>query len=231
MSLITPHHSNIRFLTQLDKDKIIWIDCEMREKDEYPTLTGLVVGDSNEFQLFIHDNAFNQLVDNVKDKSINVVCFSWKELVNSLIKKVENEGFIIAGYSSHEYEMINNAASGNLQEEKYLNANISKWWKKNRLSEYTTLKNKIISKPSRRYNTIGLKDFLRLNSVGYNYPKPPYLNGFSPASAIKRIRQQSASKDSYLNYSKGTKRSWTNLVAYNRHDVLGMRYLIVNYVL
>ena len=83
MSLITPHHSNIRFLTQLDKDKIIWIDCEMREKDEYPTLTGLVVGDSNEFQLFIHDNAFNQLVDNVKDKSINVVCFSWKELVCS----------------------------------------------------------------------------------------------------------------------------------------------------
>lgn len=99
-------------------------------------------------------------------------------------------------------------------------ANAAKWFKNNRPELYAeaSLRAGERGKP-------GLKDFLVQSAVGYQYKK--YLLGVKPGAILNRLRTLLDKRDGvHRELTKSAKRNWTNLIEYNRQDVLGMIHLV-----
>ena len=92
------------------------------------------------------------------------------------------------------------------------------------LTPHKKLKKKIKEAAKWNKNKVGLKDLLLLDYVKYVYPA--HRKSFSPAKAISRMEDQLAKYSDYLKVSRGTKRSFSNLITYNEHDCKGMSHLI-----
>ena len=77
----------------------------------------------------------------------------------------------------------------------------------------------------RRTNKAGLKDYLVLEFINYDYPRD--LKSFSPSKAITWMEKQlKAKENNYAKVSKGAKRAFTNLVRYNEHDCRGAAFMV-----
>jgi hypothetical protein len=71
----------------------------------------------------------------------------------------------------------------------------------------------------------GLKDFLIQPAIGYPYKK--YHLAVQPGSILGRLRTLLAKRDGvHRDLTHEARRDWTNLIEYNRQDVLGMKHLV-----
>ena len=197
--------------------EIIWIDCEGRKKDEFPAMTTVLIG--NELTTYIHDPVLAPAA-----KAKGVVFMDWKELYVWLLQIAKEKGAYIAGYSIPERDYLYAANPG--QEEAidkiYFNANAASWFRNKRPATYAR-----ILKTMPKFRRPGLKQFLMDPEVGYPYPKYLVRSEFSPAQALKLARDQLTKyKGKYSDVSSGTKNALNHLIDYNRHDVLGMKYLV-----
>ena len=104
--------------------------------------------------------------------------------------------------------------------ENYLNANAAKWFKNNRPQLYAEA-----NRTAGEHRRPGLKDFLIQPAVGYEYKK--YLLDVQPGSILGRMRKLLAKRDGvHRELTNEARRDWTNLIEYNRQDVLGMIHLV-----
>ena len=197
--------------------EIIWIDCEGRKKDEFPAMTTVLIGD--ELTTYIHDPVLRPAA-----KAKGVVFMEWKELYVWLLQLAKEKGAYIAGYSipERDYLYAANPDQKDFIDEIYFNANAASWFRNKRPAAYER-----ILKTMPKFRRPGLKQFLLDPEVGYPYPKYLVRSEFSPAKALKQAREQLTKYNGkYSHISSGTKNALNHLIDYNRHDVLGMRYLV-----
>jgi hypothetical protein len=217
--------ARLRLATSLSKEEVeraIWLDVEMRKADEIPAISGWMI--ENEYQVAVHDEL---LIAAAKEKGIRFIdpVVHFEELLGL----AEDEGRVIVSYTSHEYNKIQ-PLSAKLVEglgRKYVSASYSKWFERNipELFEKAQEKQKRKSRKKRSFKkksgyTLGLKDFLKLDEIGYPQRKKAGVGG--AAKSIGEVREK-AIKGSKL--SKSEKTRWTNLWTYLEHDVRGLAHL------
>ena len=199
---------------------IIWMDIEMRENDETPAMSTVLIND--QLRTYVHDLA---LVPPAKVRPEGDITYIiWSDLVADLLEKTKAPKTLIAAYTESELKLLIEATPSkqNHWEKVYFNANARKWFEKHHFEIYKDIFAKV--KKSDPYARVGLKNFLTHKDVGYKYPIN--LRGFSPSAQINRLRTQFIRYGGvYADYSAGSKRAWTNLVKYNREDVIGMQWL------
>jgi len=104
--------------------------------------------------------------------------------------------------------------------ENYLNANAARWFKNNRPQLYAEA-----NRTAGERRKPGLKDFLIQSAVGYEYKR--YLLDVQPGSILGRMRKLLAKRNGvHRELTNEARRDWTNLIEYNRQDVLGMIHLV-----
>ena len=199
------------------QDAII-LDFEGLKGDE-PSLLGFFV--DGEFKQICFDNTLKiaAIEKEIELRELN-------ETLNLLIDKCIDEKRIMIGYSRREYDVFCEKLPERIKDinRVYLNALATKWFRRKYPLQMKILKKKkstIKWKPNR---SIGLKDFLDMELVCYNYPTS--MKGVSPAKAIRLMQEQLKIKKNYTVVSRGVKRKWTMMLRYNKLDVLGLRYLL-----
>ena len=216
---------NLRAATTLSNEEVeraIWLDIEMRKADEIPAISGWMI--DNEYQVAVHDEL---LIAAAKDKGIRFIdpVVHFEELLGL----AEDEGRLIVSYTTHEYNKIQplSAKLGEGLGRKYVSANYSKWFERNmpELFEKAQGNQKRKSRKKRSFKkksgyTLGLKDFLKLDEIGYPQRKKAAIGG--AAKSIGEVRDK-AIKGSKL--SKSEKTRWTRLWTYLEHDVRGLAHL------
>jgi len=200
--------------------KIIWLDVEMRENDETPAMSTVLINE--QLRTYVHDLS---LVPPAKARPQGDITYiSWSDLVADLFEKTKSPKTLIGAYTEAELDLLVQALQAKKEhwERVYFNANARRWFQKHHPEIYNDIFAKV--KKSDPYARVGLKNFLTHKAVGYKYPTN--LRGFSPAKQINRLREQFIRYGGvYKDYSGGSKRAWTNLVNYNREDVKGMQWL------
>ena len=201
----------------LHAQPVIWLDLERTTQDIAPVITSVL--SSNGMESYVHDA---QLEKAAMAKDLPVC--EWAQVYRSLASEALDRDALLVGYGDTELRFLQQASPEySVQlEKRYLNANAGAWFRNHQPEIYNNLYTKVrkvdpVSKP-------GLKDFLRHPVIGYAYPV--HLRGFSPASAITRLRDQLRKKGNYEAVSPGGKRAWSKLLQYNQHDVLGMKFLV-----
>jgi hypothetical protein len=129
---------------------------------------------------------------------------------------------LIAGYSIPERDLLMTACPEHAEwiKEHYLNANAAKWFRNNRPKLYAEA-----CRTAGEHRNPGLKDFLIQPAVGYEYKR--YLLDVQPGSILGRMRKLLAKRDGvHRELTNEARRDWTNLIEYNRQDVLGMIHLV-----
>ena len=207
-------------LEVLQSQDAIWLDFEMRKEDARPALAGMIVDDV--FSQVVFDEALAGAVS-AKAKSGALIKFMhFKDWCNDIYESCL-KGAALIGYTTHERETIDGCwlekGFSTNNSFYYLDANVTKLVRQSNPS----LLQELNSKQRSAYEKVGLKDFLQHSSSGYDYPR--HLRGFKPATQIQRLRDQNNRYDEYSQWSKGSKRAWSNLLTYNKHDVLGMKHL------
>ena len=206
--------------TQVIKDAIeagvvIWMDFEARSNEHPPRLVGMQTGEKFK-QLIFH----NSLASAADAKGIELV--SWNDFLLNLASFL-SAGAFIAGYSAHERMILekdfNQLETGMRPKQfNYIDCNAKKWYKDRFPREF-----KAMASAAGDFSSVGLKQFLKIDRIGYDYPR--HLGSFQPATRLHQFEQQSIKHGDYANWSKGSKRAWTNLLKYNEHDVRGMKHL------
>jgi hypothetical protein len=129
---------------------------------------------------------------------------------------------LIAGYSIPERDLLMKACPEQAEwiKANYLNANAAKWFKNHRPKLYAQA-----CRSAGERRKPGLKDFLIQPAVGYPYKK--YLLAVQPGSILGRLRTLLAKRGGiHRDLTDEARRDWTNLIEYNRQDVLGMQHLV-----
>ena len=194
---------------------IIWLDVERRKADIEPALTSVQWGDA--LTTYVHDPI---LAESAKAKELEFQ--PWVQLAAEIVRTAKATNSLIAGYSIPEQDLLMSACPENAEwiKNNYLNANAAKWFKNNRPEIYAEagLRAGERGKP-------GLKDFLVQSAVGYHYKK--YLLGVKPGAILDQLRTLLDKRNGvHRELTKSAKRNWTNLIEYNRQDVLGMIHLV-----
>jgi len=223
----------LRIATTLSKkeiDRAIWIDIEMRKADTIPALSGWMI--DKEYHVAVHDELLIEAAEEKKIQFIDPVIHFEK-----LLDLAKKEDRVIVAYSTHDYKFIKPLSKLLSLElnERYVSANYSKWFKINIPELYNKAQEKQKNKPKGKRSlkkksgyTLGLKDFLKLDEIGYLQRKNVGVGG--AATSIGQVRER-AINDSSL--SKGEKARWTRLWTYLEHDVRGLAHLtefVVNYI-
>jgi hypothetical protein len=104
----------------------------------------------------------------------------------------------------------------------YRNANLltKSFFRDNRKPTYL----KLNEMAKERGTKIGLKDYLKLDYVGYKYPGE--FADFKPSSAIANLLSQCRKKSTYSRMSTPSKERLKLLIQYNEHDCRGMKHLV-----
>jgi hypothetical protein len=129
---------------------------------------------------------------------------------------------LIGGYSIPERDLLMASCPEHAEwiKEHYLNANAAKWFRNNRPKLHAEA-----CRTAGERRKPGLKDFLIQPAVGYPYKK--YLLDVQPGSILGRMRRLLAKRDGvHRELTNEARRDWTNLIEYNRQDVLGMIHLV-----
>jgi hypothetical protein len=194
---------------------ILWLDVEKRKADAEPALTTVVWADG--LKTYAHDTI---LAASAKARCLEFQ--PWSELAKRIIEVAVTTESLIAGYSIPERDLLMKAYPQHAEwiKEHYLNANAARWFKNRRPALYAEA-----CRTAGEKRNPGLKDFLIQPAVGYPYKK--YLLKVQPGSILGRMRKLLAKRDGvHRELTNEARRDWTNLIEYNRQDVLGMIHLV-----
>jgi hypothetical protein len=194
---------------------VIWLDVEKRTADPEPALTSVLWADG--LKTYAHD-----LILTASAKARGLEFLPWAELAVEVVRVAQTTNSLIAGYSIPERDLLMKACPEQAEWIKlnYLNANAARWFKNHRPNLYTEA-----CRTAGERRSPGLKDFLIQPAVGYTYKK--YLLGVQPGSILGRLRTLLAKRGGvHRELTNEARRDWTNLIEYNRQDVLGMKHLV-----
>jgi hypothetical protein len=194
---------------------VIWLDVEKRKADPEPALTTVVWADG--LKTYAHDAI---LAASAKARGLEFQ--PWSELARQIVAVAIKSESLIAGYSIPERDLLMKACPEQAEwiKENYLNANAAKWFRNHRPALYAEA-----CRTAGEKRKPGLKDFLIQPAVGYPYKK--YLLDVRPGSILGRMRKLLAKRDGvHRELTNEARRDWTNLIEYNRQDVLGMIHLV-----
>ena len=194
---------------------IIWLDVEKRKADTKPALTSVHWGDA--LTTYVHDPI---LAESAKAKKLEFQ--PWAQLAAEIVRTAMATNSLIAGYSISEQELLMSVCPEDAAwiKANYLNANAAKWFRNNRPELHAEA-----CRRAGEWGNPGLKDFLVQSAVGYHYKK--YLLGVKPGAILDQVRTLLDTRNGvYCELTKSAKRNWTNLIEYNRQDVLGMIHLV-----
>ena len=200
-------HKNIR--------PVIWLDVDRRKADPEPALTSVHWADG--LKTYAHDAI---LAQSAKARSLEFQ--PWAQLAAEIVRVAMASDSLIAGYSIPERDLLMESCPEHAEwiKENYLNANAAKWFKNHRPALYTEA-----CRTAGERRKPGLKDFLIQPAVGYPYKK--YLLDVQPGSILGRMRKLLAKRDGvHRELTNEARRDWTNLIEYNRQDVLGMMHVV-----
>ncbi len=197
---------------------VIWLDVEKRKADPEPGLTSVYWADG--LKTYAHDAI---LATSAKARGLDFQ--PWAQLAAEVVRVAMATNSLIAGYSIPERDLLMASCPVHAAwiKENYLNANAAKWFKNQRPAIYAEA-----CRTAGERRKPGLKDFLIQPAVGYPYKK--YLLDVQPGSILGRMRKLLAKRDGvHRELTNEARRDWTNLIEYNRQDVLGMIH-VVGYV-
>jgi len=226
-NLHNPEHQGV-IREMIQNQYVLWLDVEMRKVDDEPALVGYIpIGTmlSNVRHVLCDPN----LQDVAAFKGLPHV--SWGEFVCLVVVPVIEAGGLVAAYSEHERELIEEVLldldrPDMVDRMLYLDCNAKESFRQHRLGELRRIRRVIQRRYDRglitRKHRPGLKDFLMSNGTTYDYPK--YLRDFSPASALCFIRPQARLRHPRF-WTRSAKRKFAELLTYNEHDVRGMKQL------
>jgi hypothetical protein len=146
----------------------------------------------------------------------------WLELATEIVRVARETESLIGGYSIPERDLLMASCPEHAEwiKEHYLNANAAKWFRNNRPKLYAEA-----CRTAGEHRNPGLKDFLIQPAVGYEYKR--YLLDVQPGSILGRMRKLLAKRAGvHRELTNEARRDWTNLIEYNRQDVLGMIHLV-----
>jgi hypothetical protein len=194
---------------------VIWLDVEKRKADPEPALTTVVWAEG--LKTYAHDAI---LAASAKARGLEFQ--PWLELATEIVCVAIATDSLIAGYSIPERDLLMASCPEHAEwiKEHYLNANAAKWFRNNRPKLYAEA-----CRMAGEHRNPGLKDFLIQPAVGYEYKR--YLLDVQPGSILGRMRKLLAKRDGvHRELTNEARRDWTNLIEYNRQDVLGMIHLV-----
>jgi hypothetical protein len=194
---------------------VIWLDVEKRKADVEPALTTVVWAEG--LKTYAHDAI---LAASAKARRLEFQ--PWPELAAEIVRVARETESLIGGYSIPERDLLMASCPEHAEwiKEHYLNANAAKWFRNNRPKLHAEA-----CRTAGERRKPGLKDFLIQPAVGYPYKK--YLLDVQPGSILGRMRRLLAKRDGvHRELTNEARRDWTNLIEYNRQDVLGMIHLV-----
>ena len=194
---------------------VIWLDVEKRKADPEPALTTVVWAEG--LKTYAHDTI---LAASAKARSLEFQ--PWAQLAAEIVRVARETESLIGGYSIPERDLLMATCPEHAEwiKENYLNANAARWFKNNRPQLYAEA-----NRTAGEHRRPGLKDFLIQPAVGYEYKK--YLLDVQPGLILGRMRKLLAKRDGvHRELTNEARRDWTNLIEYNRQDVLGMIHLV-----
>jgi len=194
---------------------VIWLDVERRKADPEPALTSVHWADG--LKTYAHDAI---LAQSAKARSLEFQ--PWAQLAADIVRVAMASDSLIAGYSIPERDLLMESCPEHAEwiKENYLNANAAKWFKNHRPALYAEA-----CRTAGERRKPGLKDFLIQPAVGYEYKR--YLLDVQPGSILGRMRKLLAKRAGvHRELTNEARRDWTNLIEYNRQDVLGMIHLV-----
>ncbi len=197
---------------------VIWLDVEKRKADAEPALTSVHWAEG--LKTYAHDAI---LAASAKARGLEFQ--PWIQLAAEIVRVAMTSESLIAGYSIPERDLLMESCPEHAEwiKENYLNTNAAKWFKNNRPAIYAEA-----CRTAGEHRNPGLKDFLIQPAVGYPYKR--YLLDVQPGSILGRMRKLLAKRDGvHRELTNEARRDWTNLIEYNRQDVLGMMH-VVGYV-
>ncbi len=215
-------------LVPIDSDLItrgIYIDFEQRIKEDIPQIAGVLIDD--EYTCYVVDPRLENTVKNlrIKRRKENWNYIEAKVLILKLLDKAESEERRIIGYSNTEINTIVHLIGDEKRIKKlYFNANMATWFKIRRKKTYKRLKAEIKTNESRWNKRVGLKDFLLLDYIDYNYPMD--LIHYSPGKSLGDTICFLEERSDYDLLPKGIRNNFSKLYPYNMHDCFGMKYLL-----
>ena len=194
---------------------VIWLDVEKRKADPEPALTTVVWAEG--LKTYAHDAI---LAASAKARGLEFQ--PWLELATEIVRVARETESLIGGYSIPERDLLMASCPEHAEwiKEHYLNANAAKWFKNHRPALYAEA-----CRTAGERRKPGLKDFLIQPAVGYEYKR--YLLDVQPGSILGRMRKLLAKRDGvHRELTNEARRDWTNLIEYNRQDVLGMIHVV-----
>ena len=194
---------------------VIWLDVEKRKADPEPALTSVLWAEG--LKTYVHDAILS-----ASAKARGLGFLPWLELATEVVRVAQATDSLIAGYSIPERDLLMKACPEQAEwiKANYLNANAAKWFRNQRPALYTEA-----CRTAGEGRKPGLKDFLIQPAIGYPYKK--YLLSVQPGSILGRLRTLLAKRDGvHRDLTNEARRDWTNLIEYNRQDVLGMKHLV-----
>ena len=194
---------------------VIWLDVEKRTADPEPALTSVLWAEG--LKTYAHDAI---LAASAKARGLEFL--PWLELAMEVVRIAQTTNSLIAGYSIPERDLLMKACPEQAEwiKSNYLNANAAKWFKNHRPNLYAEA-----CRTAGERRKPGLKDFLIQPAIGYSYKK--YLLGVQPGSILGRLRALLTKRGGvHRELTNEARRDWTNLIEYNRQDVLGMKHLV-----
>jgi len=206
-------------LSRDEFESAIWLDFEgLHGEETLPSFAGtLIDGDFN----------FTILNEDLKMLEKSRMGLSYVEIgdfTERLVERAVSEGRVIVGYSEHDLGRIRKISEKHDENMRihYRNANLlaKKFFKKNRRKTYQKLK----KKAEEAEKKVGLKDYLKLDYVGYDYPNLP--EEFRPSTAIANLISQCRKKSTYSRMTETSKQRLKLLKEYNEHDCKGMKHLV-----
>ena len=202
-----------RSLTRDEARRAIWIDFEGRKNQE-PCLAGVLV-DGDYSSIILNPNFVR-----ISEKK-NLRQLSLGDFVLDMLSCSYQHNRVIVAWSEHELKIMEEFDSVNLYK-KYRNANllVKRFFKKRRRVTYKNLLEKSKKDKENKLNRgVGLKDYLGVDFVKYDYPVD--FECFSPAGTISEIEKAISNKK-----IKQATNSFGELINYNEHDCIGMKHLI-----
>ena len=194
---------------------IIWLDVEKRKADPEPALTSVHWADG--LKTYAHEPI---LAASAKARGLEFQ--PWGRLAAEIVRVAMVTESLLAGYSIPERDLLMAACPEQAEwiRENYLNANAAKWFKRHRPALHA--KARRLAGERRKP---GLKDFLLQPAVGYPYKR--YLLDVKPGAILGRLRKLLAKRGGvHRELTNEARRDWTNLIEYNRQDVLGMIHVV-----
>lgn len=214
-------------MPQLDSETLergIYLDFEQGMNEEIPQIAGVLI--DGEYTCYIVDP---RLEGAAEDRRVKRRGERWRyreaeELAYSLLNTAEEEGRRIIAYSTAEkITLVELIGEKKRISGLYLNANTASWFRKRRKTTYNRIKREI-KRSGRWRKTVGLKDILGLNFVGYDYPRN--LKNYSPGRALRDMLSSLKERGDHELVPKNVKRRFTQLHRYNMHDCAGMKHLL-----